>query len=93
MRQSYTTSGGFSPVKLLDSFPVNIALDNLVCFHCGKPLGDEEYMLVSTPKRKGILVFSCASHISDAMNFLSKALDGAIAQVPDNLKLPDEKNN
>lgn len=82
---------GFGPAQLHETIEVPIADDNLVCGHCGAVLGLVEWTVVSSPKRKGIVVFACKEHISQAMNLLGTLL--TIKPVPDELKLPDEKNN
>lgn len=90
IRRSY--KGGFKPATLTEQVEVPLAIDNIVCAHCGLPLGETEYMVVSSPRRKGIVLFACRPHISNAMNLLGQLIEG-LSKVPEDLKLPDEKNN
>ena len=82
---------GFGPATMRQTHDVPLALDNLVCVKCGVSLGEVEWMAISTPKRKGIVAFACREHCSYAMNLLSQLF--GVDEVPENLKLPDEKNN
>lgn len=49
-------------------------------------------MVISSPRRKGIVLFACRPHIPNAMNLLGQLIEG-LSKVPEDLKLPDEKNN
>lgn len=91
MRQQYSVKKGFGPATMRRTQEVPIATDNLVCGVCARPLGEVEWTVVSSPKRKGIVIFACKEHISGAMNLLGTLL--TIKAVPDDLTIPDEKQN
>jgi len=84
--------GGFGPAKLRDAIDIPIAQDNIVCGVCGASLGDVNWCIVSSPIRKGVIVFACEVHVGEAMNLLGKILGGSGDNPPD-LKLPNEKDN
>lgn len=90
-RQSCSASKGFGAATISRTNDVPLAIDNLVCVKCGVPLGEVEWAAVSTPKHKGIVAFACKPHVSYAMNLLSQLFE--MAEVPETLTLPDEKNN
>lgn len=92
-RNKYSADHGFKQATLEKSENIPICVDNIVCFECGKALLDVEHALVSSPKRKGIIIFSCRAHVSNAMNFLAKAFPGDIQPVPENLIFPKIKDN
>lgn len=92
MRKSYKANSGFGAASLKPTTSIQIAIDNLVCVACEKAL-PSTFCCASTPKRKGIVAFCCQDHLSDAMNILSKATGGEAPPVPNDLKLPDDKNN
>lgn len=86
-RIRYNTVTGFQPAQLRAALEISIAEDNVVCVECAKPLGDEPYQIVSSPKRKGILAFCCERHTSEAMNRIARAIEG-LPKVPLNLQTP-----
>lgn len=53
---------------------VPVAKDNLVCAICDAKCGDVEWVVVSHPKRKGIMVVSCHDCIEKSKDLLGKLL-------------------
>lgn len=86
-----TIKSGIGPATFVEAFDVPISLDNLVCIHCGAEVGAVPYVVVSSPKRKGILAFACPEHVSEAMAYISRALE--MGPPPTDVKLPDERDN
>lgn len=89
-RKSYKE--GFRAPTVAATIPVPLAVDNLVCFHCGRSLDEVEWLVVSTPHHKGVITFVCKEHVAHAMNFLATVF-GHAKPVPDNLKMPDQSDN
>ena len=88
----HTRGEGFGRAHLKETIDVPIVIDNLICGVYGRSLGGVQWCLVSSPKRKGIVVLACEAHIGPAMNLLSEIIPGLKA-VPNDVKLPDEGNN
>lgn len=89
-RKSHKT--GFGPAALRETEDIPIAKDNCVCGVCGASMGSVNWIAVSSPKKKGILVFACREHVGAAMNLLGKLIAN-VQKVPEDLKLPDEEHN
>lgn len=89
----YTGKGGDAgPAKMINTVEVSLAIDNLVCVVCQEKLGmDREWSVVSSPKKKGMVLFAHLDHVKDALNMLAAFLK--LNQVPDSFKLPDPNSN
>lgn len=88
------SKGFVGPPGIIGTHPVDIALDNLVCVVCKRPLNEtrERFLILSHPAQKGLLAFACESHAGPGMRVLAKAL-GMTSEAPDDLKLPEPGDN
>lgn len=61
-------------VEPISTHMIPVAKDNLVCAICDARCTDQEWCIVSNPKRKGIMIVSCWNCIEKAKALLSKLL-------------------
>lgn len=85
---------GYGPAQIQKTFPVPLAVDNLVCVICGQHLSTirERWVMVSNATRKGVMVCACESHAPQAANWLGERI-GVTTRVPEESGIPNPDQN
>jgi hypothetical protein len=73
-RQPFRKATGYGQLTTVETVPVQIATDNLVCFNC-KHVLDREFRVCSHSKHKGLIAFACNEQCANvAREHLAKVL-------------------